>query len=96
MCVLLQGTLTECASPAPAAVQLSGALVELIRSPAVHQHAEAFVRRAALVAASQVCCSPNEHMKHQQNGIANAIAHASDNLTIEIATCDAIGRSTST
>ncbi|KAK9822319.1 hypothetical protein WJX74_006980 [Apatococcus lobatus] len=52
--LLTLGTLTECASPAPATVQLSGALVELIRSPAVHQHAEPFVRRAALVAASQV------------------------------------------
>ncbi|KAK9868756.1 hypothetical protein WJX84_007936 [Apatococcus fuscideae] len=52
--LLTLGTFAECTSPAPATVQLSGALVELLRTPAVHRHPEAYVRRAALIAVSQV------------------------------------------
>lgn len=48
------GRLTAAAAPAPVAGQLAGAAAELLSLPAVAAHEEAYVRRNALFAASQV------------------------------------------
>ena len=45
----------EAASPAPATLQLASAVLELAISRQVASHAQAFVRRCALVTCSQVC-----------------------------------------
>ena len=44
----------ECAAPAPVTAPLAAAVLELLCAPAVHAHPQPFVRRSALVAASQV------------------------------------------
>ncbi|KAK9822493.1 hypothetical protein WJX81_003452 [Elliptochloris bilobata] len=48
------GTLVECAAPAPVTAHLAAAVLELLSAPSVHAHPQPFVRRSALVAASQV------------------------------------------
>lgn len=50
----VQGSFVESASPAPVTKRLATAVLELLRAEAVHQHAEAHVRRAALLTAAQV------------------------------------------
>lgn len=50
------GTFLEGAAQSPEALPLAAAVVELVRSPRVHTHPEPFVRRAALLATSQVGC----------------------------------------
>lgn len=50
----MQGTFVEAAAPAPVSLQLAAAVLELIASSPVGRHAQPYVRRAALVAASQV------------------------------------------
>lgn len=50
----MKGTFVECAAPAAVTLQLASALLELVAAPAVHKHAEPYVRRSALIAASQV------------------------------------------
>ena len=53
------GTFMECAKDAPPAAPLAAGLLELLRAPEVHAHAEAYVRRCALAAAAQVAaCLP--------------------------------------
>lgn len=52
--VMRQGTFVECAAPAPVTAPLAAAVLELLCAPAVHAHPQPFVRRSALVAASQV------------------------------------------
>jgi telomere length regulation protein len=56
--IAAQGTFVECAAPAPVTLRLASALLELVASPAVHKHEEPYVRRAALIAASQVLMLP--------------------------------------
>lgn len=64
----LQGTFVEAAAPAPVSMQLAAAVLELICSAPVGAHAQPYVRRAAIVTASQVllqasgavCCSITE------------------------------------
>ena len=48
------GTFMECCANAPQALPLAAAVLELVRSERVHGHAEPYVRRASLLAASQV------------------------------------------
>ncbi|WIA12879.1 hypothetical protein OEZ85_006500 [Tetradesmus obliquus] len=48
------GAFVEAAAATPAALPLSAGLLELVKAPQVSGHKEVFVRRAALVAASQV------------------------------------------
>lgn len=48
------GTFVECCKTAPQAVPLSTAVLELVRTQRVHAHPEPYVRRASLLAASQV------------------------------------------
>ena len=52
---LWQGGFVEAASPAPATLQLASAVLELAINRQVASHAQAFVRRCALVTCSQVC-----------------------------------------
>jgi len=47
------GAFAECAAPAPAAAGVAAAVLELLAAPGVHAHPQPFVRRSALVAASQ-------------------------------------------
>ena len=44
----------EAAAPSMQTVQLAAVVLELLRAPALDTHPQPFVRRAALVAASQV------------------------------------------
>lgn len=54
----MQGTFVEAAAPAPVSMQLAAAVLELLASPPVGAHAQPYVRRAAIVTASQVPHSP--------------------------------------
>lgn len=58
-----QGTFVECAAPGAVVLRLATALLELLAAPQVHKHPEPFVRRSALIAASQVHATtlPIEH-----------------------------------
>lgn len=48
-----QGTFVECASPARVTLWLASAMLELVAAKEVHAHSQPFVRRSALIAASQ-------------------------------------------
>ncbi|KAK9804941.1 hypothetical protein WJX73_001262 [Symbiochloris irregularis] len=48
------GTFVEAAAPAPVSMQLAAAVLELLSSAPVGAHAQPYVRRAAIVTASQV------------------------------------------
>lgn len=48
-----QGTFVECVGSAPVAAQLAACVLELVRSPGVHGHAQPYVRRSALLASAQ-------------------------------------------
>ena len=64
--VIVQGTFVEAAAPAPVSLQLAAAVLELLSSSPVGYHVQPYVRRAALVAASQVrVCSAH--------GLANSV-----------------------
>ena len=43
----------ECASPAQVTLWLASVVLELVAASEVHSHSQAFVRRSALIAASQ-------------------------------------------
>jgi len=47
------GAFAEAAAPAPAGAGVAAAVLELLAAPGVHAHPQPFVRRSALVAASQ-------------------------------------------
>ena len=49
----LQGTFVECASPARVTLWLASVVLELVAAKEVHVHSQPFVRRSALIAASQ-------------------------------------------
>ena len=49
----MQGTFVECASPAQVTLWLASVVLELVAAKEVHGHSQAFVRRSALIAASQ-------------------------------------------
>lgn len=52
----MQGTFVECASPAHVTLWLASVVLELVAAKEVHGHSQPFVRRSALIAASQVGC----------------------------------------
>ena len=49
----VQGTFVECASPAHVTLWLASVVLELVAAREVHSHNQPFVRRSALIAASQ-------------------------------------------
>ena len=49
-----QGTFVECAGPAKVTLWLASVVLELVAAKEVHAHGQPFVRRSALIAASQV------------------------------------------
>ncbi len=49
----MQGTFVECASPAQVTLWLASVVLELVAAKEVHGHSQPFVRRSALIAASQ-------------------------------------------
>jgi hypothetical protein len=51
----VQGTFVECASPARVTLWLASVVLELVAAKEVHAHSQPFVRRSALIAASQAC-----------------------------------------
>lgn len=66
--IAAQGTFVECASPAHVTLWLASVVLELVAAKEVHTHTQPYVRRSALIAASQACfyrlSSSSSHHSH--------------------------------